>query len=464
VRCCERAGERTHEHSSSANAADERKRGGLVSSAPVQEQAPHWPEHAAKALSGEAAIEVRSVRKKFRVAQDRRTNVKEALVRRRGRGSRHRDFWAVDDVTITVPRGSTYGLIGHNGSGKSTLLKTIAGIHLPTSGEVVAHGRVTALLEVGAGFHPELSGRENIYLNGAILGMTKKQIAAAMDDIIEFSGLADFIDTPVKVYSSGMYVRLGFAIAVNLEPEILIVDEIVAVGDEEFQRRCIDYLHDLRDRGTTIVVVSHSLDMIQRLCDRVAWLDHGHLVAEGPAQEVCEQYLASVNAAEEKHLAATAGRGDTSSADREGTGAIRVTDVVTLDAEGTPRALATSGEPLTLQVHYDVHEPVTDPIVFLDFFSETGVHLAGPNSWLGGLRLGEVSGPGVVEIHLDALPFLPGVYSISAAVASGTLETVYDRTPPTYRLRVRSTGKYEASGVFTLDGRWSAGLATGADA
>ncbi|MGZ8750127.1 MAG: ABC transporter ATP-binding protein, partial [Pseudonocardia sp.] len=233
-----------------------------MSSTPVQEeQTGHWPDHGQKALSTEPAIEVKAVRKKFRVAQDRRTNVKEALVRR-GRGARHRDFWAVDDVTITIPRGSTFGLIGHNGSGKSTLLKTIAGIHLPTSGEVVAHGRVTALLEVGAGFHPELSGRENIYLNGAILGMTKKQIDAAMDDIIEFSGLADFIDTPVKVYSSGMYVRLGFAIAVNLEPEILIVDEIVAVGDEEFQRRCIDYLHDLRERGTTIVVVSHSLDMI----------------------------------------------------------------------------------------------------------------------------------------------------------------------------------------------------------
>jgi lipopolysaccharide transport system ATP-binding protein len=245
-----------------------------------------------RTLATEPAIEVKSVRKKFRVAQDRRTNVKEALVRRRGRGPRHRDFWAVDDVSITVPRGSTYGLIGHNGSGKSTLLKTIAGIHLPTSGEVLAHGRVSALLEVGAGFHPELSGRENIYLNGAILGMTKKQIAAAMDDIIEFSGLADFIDTPVKVYSSGMYVRLGFAIAVNLDPEILIVDEIVAVGDEEFQRRCLDYLHDLRERGTTIVVVSHSLAMIQQLCDRVAWLDHGHLVADGPAEEVCEQYLA----------------------------------------------------------------------------------------------------------------------------------------------------------------------------
>jgi lipopolysaccharide transport system ATP-binding protein len=430
----------------------------LASHAAVQEQPQSWPQHEERVLSAEPAIEVRAVRKKFRVAQDRRTNVKEALVRR-GRGPRHKDFWAVDDVSITIPKGSTYGLIGHNGSGKSTLLKTIAGIHLPTEGEVVAHGRVSALLEVGAGFHPELTGRENIYLNGAILGMTRKQIDAAMDEIIAFSGLEDFIDNPVKVYSSGMYVRLGFAIAVNLDPEILIVDEIVAVGDEEFQRRCMDYLHDLRVRGTTIVVVSHSLPMIQQLCDRVAWLDHGHLVAEGPAEEICNRYLAAVNAAEEKYLAEAGSQG-ADDGEREGNGAVRVTDVVLLGEDGKPRSLATNGQPLTLQVHYDVTTPVTDPIVFLDFFSENGLHVAGPNSYLGGLRLGEVTGPGTVEVHIDALPFLPGVYSISAAVASSTLEAVYDRTPRSYRLRVRPSGKYEPSGIFSLEGRWSVRGAT----
>jgi lipopolysaccharide transport system ATP-binding protein len=408
-----------------------------------------------RTLATEPAIEVKSVRKKFRVAQDRRTNVKEALVRRRGRGPRHRDFWAVDDVSITVPRGSTYGLIGHNGSGKSTLLKTIAGIHLPTSGEVLAHGRVSALLEVGAGFHPELSGRENIYLNGAILGMTKKQIAAAMDDIIEFSGLADFIDTPVKVYSSGMYVRLGFAIAVNLDPEILIVDEIVAVGDEEFQRRCLDYLHDLRERGTTIVVVSHSLAMIQQLCDRVAWLDHGHLVADGPAEEVCEQYLASVNAAEEKHLAATERRAERSAEEREGTGAVRISSVSMVDDEGRPKSLAANGEPVTFRLEYDVHEPVEGPIVFLDFWSETGQHLAGPDSWRGGLRLGDLTGSGVIEMRIERLPLLPGTYSISGAVASAKLDVVYDRTPRDCRVRVRPNGPYVAPGIFTIDGQWT---------
>jgi ABC-2 type transport system ATP-binding protein/lipopolysaccharide transport system ATP-binding protein len=424
----------------------------------MEEQANRLPEHDRQALSTEPAIEVRAVRKKFRVAQDRRTNVKEALVRR-GRGPKHRDFYAVDDVTLTVPRGSTYGLIGHNGSGKSTLLKTIAGIHLPTTGEVVAHGRVSALLEVGAGFHPELSGRENIYLNGAILGMTKKQIAAAMDDIIEFSGLGEFIDTPVKVYSSGMYVRLGFAIAVNLEPEILIVDEIVAVGDEEFQRRCLDYRHDLRKRGTTIVVVSHSLPMIQQLCDRVAWLDHGKLVADGPAQEVCEQYLDAVNAAEEKYLQETGAKpvtADDESTTREGSGEVRVTAVSTVDDAGAPRSLAANGEPVTFKIEYEVNEPVDGPIFFIDFYTENGLHLAGPDSWRGGLRLGKVSGPGVLEMRLPRLPLLPGVYSVSAAVASAQLDQVYDRAPDDCRLRVRQKGPYTAPGIITLDGEWAA--------
>jgi ABC-2 type transport system ATP-binding protein/lipopolysaccharide transport system ATP-binding protein len=431
----------------------------------MEEQANRLPEHDRQALSTEPAIEVRAVRKKFRVAQDRRTNVKEALVRR-GRGPKHRDFYAVDDVTLTVPRGSTYGLIGHNGSGKSTLLKTIAGIHLPTTGEVVAHGRVSALLEVGAGFHPELSGRENIYLNGAILGMTKKQIAAAMDDIIEFSGLGEFIDTPVKVYSSGMYVRLGFAIAVNLEPEILIVDEIVAVGDEEFQRRCLDYLHDLRKRGTTIVVVSHSLPMIQQLCDRVAWLDHGKLVADGPAQEVCEQYLDAVNAAEEKYLQETGAKpvtADDESTTREGSGEVRVTAVSTVDDAGAPRSLAANGEPVTFKIEYEVNEPVDGPIFFIDFYTENGLHLAGPDSWRGGLRLGKVSGPGVLEMRLPRLPLLPGVYSVSAAVASAQLDQVYDRAPDDCRLRVRQKGPYTAPGIITLDGEWAASVGTKVD-
>ena len=212
------------------------------------------------------AVVVDHVTKQFKLYKDRRTSLKERFTKRRP--SRFDMFTALDDINLNVPAGSTYGLIGSNGSGKSTLLKLMANIHRPTSGTITHTGRISALLELGAGFHPELSGRDNVYLNGSILGMTRKQVDAAMDAIIDFSGIEEFIDTPVKVYSSGMYVRLGFSIAVNLDPEILIIDEIIAVGDEEFQRRCFDYLYELRKRGVTIIFVSHSLPLVQTLCDR----------------------------------------------------------------------------------------------------------------------------------------------------------------------------------------------------
>src|SRR5664279_764391 len=219
------------------------------------------------------AVRVVGVSKKFTLHTERRNSVKERLVR--GRARTDGDFWALRDVSFEVPRGTTFGLIGHNGSGKSTMLKLLAGVHRPTSGSIITDGRISALLELGAGFHGELTGRENIFLNGSILGLSKRQIEQSMDKIIDFADIGDFIDAPVKVYSSGMYVRLGFSIAVTVEPEILIVDEIIAVGDEEFQRKCFDYLYELRRHGTTIVIVSHSLPIVADLCDNGAWLDHG---------------------------------------------------------------------------------------------------------------------------------------------------------------------------------------------
>ncbi len=239
------------------------------------------------------AIRAENLSKRFWLHTDRRTALKERLVR--GRAPAGREFWAVRDASFEIEQGSTFGLLGHNGSGKSTTLKVLAGIYRPTSGRVFVNGRVSALLELGAGFHGELTGRENIRLNGAILGMSRRQIDSAMEGIIDFAGIGDFIDSPVKVYSSGMFVRLGFAIAVSLDPEILIVDEVIAVGDEEFQRKCFDHLFELRKRGTTIVLVTHALSLIQDLCDRAAWLDHGLVREIGPARETVDSYLRDVN-------------------------------------------------------------------------------------------------------------------------------------------------------------------------
>ncbi len=241
------------------------------------------------------AISVHDVSKKFRLERNRPSSLKEAILRI-GKRRDTDDFWVLRDIDLEIEPGAFFGLIGHNGSGKSTLLRLMAGIHRPTTGEISSEGRLSALLELGSGFHPDLTGRENVYLNGAMLGLGRKQMAASMDTIIEFSGIGEFIDEPVKIYSSGMYVRLGFAVAVNVDPEILLVDEVIAVGDEEFQRRCMSHMNMLRAAGTTIVLVSHNTTLMADLCDTLGWLDHGRLVEIGDPDDVVASYLAMVDA------------------------------------------------------------------------------------------------------------------------------------------------------------------------
>ena len=241
----------------------------------------------------DAAITVEDVSKKFRLERDRPSSIKEAVLKFGRRDVS--DFWVLRDVSLEIPAGSFFGLIGHNGSGKSTLLRLIAGIHRPTTGEIRTRGRLSALLELGSGFHPDLTGRENVYLNGAMLGLTRGDMAAAMDEIIEFSGIGDFIDSQVKIYSSGMYVRLGFAIAVNVQPDILLVDEVIAVGDQEFQGRCMEHMNKLLAEGTTILLVSHSSELVTELCDTVGWLDHGRMLEIGDPKAVVDAYLTHVS-------------------------------------------------------------------------------------------------------------------------------------------------------------------------
>jgi ABC-type polysaccharide/polyol phosphate transport system ATPase subunit len=238
------------------------------------------------------AVDVINVSKKFRLHHERNQSLKSAIMR--GRISRYEEFLAVDDVTFSVKQGSTFGLVGSNGSGKSTLLKCLAKIYPPSSGSITYNGRMAALLEVGSGFHHELSGKENIYLNGSILGMRKKEIDRKLEEIIDFSGVEKFIDQPIKNYSSGMYVRLGFAVAISVEPDILVADEVLAVGDEEFQRKCLQKFVDFRAAGRTVILVSHSMDSIRKMCDEAAWLNKGHLMTVGPTEEVVTKYLNSI--------------------------------------------------------------------------------------------------------------------------------------------------------------------------
>jgi ABC-type polysaccharide/polyol phosphate transport system ATPase subunit len=239
------------------------------------------------------AVRVDHVSKSFRMYHERNQTLKAAIMR--GRTSVHEDFWALQDVTFEVPEGSTFGLIGSNGSGKSTLLKCLAKIYYPNKGEITHFGKLAAMLEVGSGFHHELSGRENIFLNGSILGMSRKEIERKFDEIVAFSGVEQFIDQPVKNYSSGMYVRLGFSVAINVDPDILVVDEVLAVGDAEFQKKCFDKFADFKRAGKTVILVSHSMDSVRSMCDHAAWLNKGELMAVGGATETIAAYEASLN-------------------------------------------------------------------------------------------------------------------------------------------------------------------------
>lgn len=243
------------------------------------------------------AVNIDHVTKTFRLYSERNQTLKSAIMR--GRRSVHEEFLALDDVSFDVPRGSTFGLIGSNGSGKSTLLKCLAKILYPNAGTIIAHGKLASLLEVGSGFHHELSGRENIYLNGSILGMSRKEIDAKFDEIVDFSGVEQFIDQPVKNYSSGMYVRLGFSVAINVDPEILVVDEVLAVGDAEFQDKCFQKFADFKRDGKTVILVSHSREAVLEMCDTAAWLDKSRLRFVGPAAEAMAAYESSFRTGEE---------------------------------------------------------------------------------------------------------------------------------------------------------------------
>ena len=404
------------------------------------------------------AIAAEGLSKRFLLHHERRTGLKERFIR--GKAPKAQEFWALKDASFTIPKGTTFGLIGQNGSGKSTTLKVLAGIYRPTAGKVEVNGRVSALLEVGAGFHGELTGRENIRLNGAILGLSGRQVSAAMDTIIDFAAIGDFIDQPVKFYSSGMFVRLGFAVAISLDPEILIIDEVIAVGDEEFQRKCFDYLFDLRRRGRTIVFVSHSLGLVGDLCDQAAWLDHGVVRELGPAREVADAYVVSINEREIHAQPVESGSLDVGPS-RLGSGEIRITSVEILDEAGSPSSVVITGQPCTFRMHFGA-QSVVDGLTFgLAFTHESGVNVSGPDSG----RLGPFSaqaGSGYVDFRVPDLLLQAGTYRISTSIVDHG--HVYDHAKDEFELRVRSRGDDEP-GLTRMPGAWLAPVhATGPQA
>lgn len=388
-------------------------------------------------MSARNAIEIDNISKTFHLATDPTHSLKERMLRLGRKGTE--DFRALRPLSVDITEGSTVGILGHNGSGKSTLLKCIAGILAPTTGEVRLRGRLASLLELGAGFHPELTGRENVYINASFLGISRKEIAKKFDDIVEFAELAQFIDEPVKHYSSGMYVRLGFAVAVNLDPDILLVDEVLAVGDEVFQLKCINRVKQFQREGRTIVFVTHAADTVREICDRALVLDHGELVADGAPGESIRIFREHLHG----HL-------DDKSAFVPTTDSLARISAVAIRHPGTAagRSYMTSGDPLTITVSYETKAPVNDALMELELLDTKGRLVFKTDTDRIGHPLGRLNGVGTVEFTAPSVPLLDGDYPLSIRLSDREHGHMLDIREGQHRLAVVSHDK--ASGLVSL--------------
>jgi ABC-2 type transport system ATP-binding protein len=392
------------------------------------------------------AVRADGVSKKFRLFKERNNSLKATVMR--GRRIIAEDFWALRDISFEVQEGETFGLIGENGSGKSTMLKCLTRILTPTEGTVEVNGKVSALLELGAGFHPELSGRENVYLNGAILGLSQKELRSRFDEIVDFAGVEAFIDEPVKNYSSGMYVRLGFSVAINVDPDVLLVDEVLAVGDEAFQRKCNEKFSEMRNQGKTIVLVSHGLAAVQNLCHRVAWFSHGHLMQVGRPKDVIDAYT---NTVEVSRL------GDEQGRPRWGSGEARITAVELVDRDGQPSGRVHSGDPGTLRVHYEMDQAIEQPVFTLSIRTLDGFEVSAPKNRDADCVPEKLEGSGVVDLEFEALHLLPGTYDVTASLTDISSLHAYDVRTDVFRFDVERGASPEEGGVVSLGGRWRIG-------
>jgi len=459
--------------------------------------------------SGPARLKVikfSHVSKRFLLHQQRPNSFQEMFTGLMGRGRRltrpppelappARDFWALRDVNFSIYAGEALGIIGENGSGKSTSLKLISRILFPTAGSVSVRGKVSALLELGTGFHRDLTGRDNIYLNGSLLGLNRQHMAARYDDIVAFSELARFIDTPIKHWSSGMVMRLGFAVAINVDPDILITDEVLAVGDEAFQRKCMEQIAEIRRAGKTIIFVSHALEAVRSLCSRAIWLDQGVVRGDGPASAVIDRYLEFANerhrtrlvaeyatrhAGPEAAAAPPAAPPADAPADAEldapdepgaapppdpstpggrwGTGKMTIADVTFLDADGQPGNVFLTGDRLTMRIYYHAPERIPNPVFGLALYTEAGVHLNGPNTRFAGYEVACVEGDGHIDYVIPVLPLLGGVFDLTVACTNSDMTETFDHQHRRYHFIVQPNPNLpERWGLLYMPGEWQAG-------
>jgi len=422
-----------------------------------------------------AAIELNDVSKVYHRYTGRQfATLKSALLRRSVLRDLRPDesFPALDHVSFTVPKGSTYGVVGRNGSGKSTALKLVAGITKPTSGTVRVEGRISALIELGAGFHPEISGRENVFINGIMLGLTRREIQQRFDEIVEFAEMQDFINAPVKTYSSGMYMRLGFAVAIHVDPDVLLVDEVLAVGDEAFTHKCLDKFADFRRRGKTVLLVTHSLGLVERFCDEAIWLERGQGRAHGDPRRVIDAYLTDVEDAEDHALATAAGKAVAASSQaseappadeghpnmfearegRWGSREIEITDVALFDRSGHPSFVLASGEPMSIQLRAQAHAPLDDFVFGVSLFNAEGVCCYGTNTYLEEMEPERIEGKVQVTFAIESLDLVEGTYKLDVAVHKRD-GYPYDYHRLLYTFRVKS--RAHDTGIYRPRHRWA---------
>lgn len=401
-------------------------------------------------------VTLEGVSKRFTLHHRRARSFQQAFVDaiHRRNGSKE-DFWALKDVSFDLREGESVGIVGRNGSGKSTILKLITRILEPTKGRIAVHGKVSALIELGAGFHPDLTGRENIFLNGSILGIGRREMQRKFDDIVAFSELEQFLDTPVRHYSSGMYARLGFAVAISVNPRVLIIDEVLAVGDEAFQRKCLERVAEFQAQGVAILFVSHALDSVRRLCSRAIWLEHGMVKMAGDVGSVLDAYAENtVSLPQADGLRSETALGVSADARRWGSREVEIESVELSSQSGQPARAIRSGDGLKVRITYRANKRVDSLVLGMALYSASGTLVAASDTAVTSTSTVELAREGRAELTIDSLPLVNGVYELSIAAYDATRTLAYDHQHRMYRFQVVSGDAHLESGLLRLGCRW----------
>jgi lipopolysaccharide transport system ATP-binding protein len=399
------------------------------------------------------AIAFENISKRFILRKEQPRSFQEVMVGLLHKRRPSEEFWALRDVGFEVQHGEAMGLIGPNGAGKSTVLKLISRIIEPTSGHIEVNGRVAALLELGAGFHPDLTGRENIFLNGSILGLSRAEVKKRFESIVEFSGIGPFVDVPVRHYSSGMQVRLGFSIATAVDPDILLIDEVLAVGDQAFQAKCLQRIGEMRRKGTTLLFVSHNTNLVRRLCNRTVRLEEGRIHSQGDTGEVITGYLRDISS-EQYNGVALDDSGAPRPGQRWGSGLVEIVGVRFLDGQGQERTEFRTGETLVARITYQAHQRVENPAFGVALHRSDGMHVTGPDTATTGFEIDCIEGKGTIEYIIDHLPLLPGEYQFTATVYDHYSIHPYDHHHRMYTFQVKPGIVGESEGVVYIPCSW----------